>query len=70
MTLDKIQKMVHLPLSEAYLCQDCHSIGNCSVSCPACGSGAVAMMEPWLSERKPPQTAMVVYREQHELMAC
>jgi hypothetical protein len=28
----------HFPLSCAYLCQDCNSIGNSSKQCPACAS--------------------------------
>jgi hypothetical protein len=33
--------MQHIPLTAAYLCQDCNSIGNCSVQCPACASGVL-----------------------------
>ncbi len=33
-----IATMQHIPLAHAYLCQDCNSIGNCSVQCPACAS--------------------------------
>ena len=28
----------HIPLSSAYLCQDCNCIGNCASQCPACAS--------------------------------
>jgi hypothetical protein len=28
----------HFPLSSAYLCQDCNSIGNNANHCPACAS--------------------------------
>src|SRR5579862_2386674 len=28
----------HFPLSNAYLCQDCNSIGNNANQCPACAS--------------------------------
>ena len=28
----------HFPLSSAYLCQDCDSVGDCSTMCPACAS--------------------------------
>jgi hypothetical protein len=31
----------HIPLSSAYLCQDCDSIGNCASYCPACASPVV-----------------------------
>jgi len=28
----------HFPLTSAYLCQDCNSVGNCAMKCPACAS--------------------------------
>ena len=28
----------HIPLTGAYLCQDCNSVGNCAMNCPACAS--------------------------------
>jgi hypothetical protein len=28
----------HIPLTAAYLCQDCDSVGNSSMRCPACAS--------------------------------
>jgi hypothetical protein len=31
----------HIPLSSAYLCQDCNSIGNCARQCPACASSVL-----------------------------
>jgi hypothetical protein len=31
----------HMPLTQAYLCQDCNSIGNCAQHCPACASEAI-----------------------------
>jgi hypothetical protein len=33
--------MQHIPLSAAYLCQDCNSVGNCATQCPACASPAL-----------------------------
>lgn len=33
--------MQHIPLANAYLCQDCNAVGNCSVQCPACASEAL-----------------------------
>lgn len=35
MTFDALQ---HIPLNEAYLCQDCDAVGNNSAQCPACAS--------------------------------
>lgn len=34
-------KMQHIPLSSAYLCQDCDSVGNCAWQCPACASSVL-----------------------------
>jgi hypothetical protein len=28
----------HIPLTAAYLCQDCDSVGNSAMRCPACAS--------------------------------
>jgi hypothetical protein len=36
-----IVTMQHMPLTRAYLCQDCNCIGNCAVQCPACASHAL-----------------------------
>jgi ferredoxin len=33
--------MQHIPLSSAYLCQDCNSVGNCARQCPACASSVL-----------------------------
>ncbi len=33
--------MQHMPLTRAYLCQDCNCVGNCAEQCPACASHAL-----------------------------
>jgi hypothetical protein len=33
--------MQHMPLTSAYLCADCHCVGNCASHCRACASGAL-----------------------------
>jgi len=33
--------MQHIPLSTAYLCQDCSVVGNCPHQCPACASSVL-----------------------------
>lgn len=38
MTCDTRQ---YIPLTRAYLCQDCDCVGNSSVQCPACASGVL-----------------------------
>jgi hypothetical protein len=37
----KFDTMQHIPLSSAYLCQDCGCIGNCATQCPACASSVL-----------------------------
>ena len=37
----KFLSMQHMPLTRAYLCQDCNCIGNCAEQCPACASEAL-----------------------------
>jgi hypothetical protein len=41
----------HFPLQYAYLCQDCDSIGNCAVQCPACASQALMDLSTVLDRR-------------------
>jgi len=36
-----IEVMNHIPLNSAYLCQDCDSVGNSAMRCPACASQAL-----------------------------
>jgi hypothetical protein len=31
----------HIPLAKAYLCQDCDSVGDSAMHCPACASPAL-----------------------------
>ena len=33
--------MQHMPLTSAYLCQDCNCVGNSAQQCPACASEAL-----------------------------
>lgn len=55
----------HMPLSAAYLCQDCNSVGNCSSHCPACASGALLALSTVL-DRKP---AAHLVADQHAFAA-
>jgi hypothetical protein len=36
-----ILSMQHMPLTRAYLCEDCNCVGNCAEQCPACASRAL-----------------------------
>jgi len=38
-----------MPLSSAYLCPDCNSIGNCARQCPACASEALLSLSAVLN---------------------
>jgi len=42
----------HIPLANAYLCQDCNCVGNCAKQCPACAS-AVLMGLAGVLDREP-----------------
>ena len=37
----KFVSMQHMPLTSAYLCQDCNCVGNSAMQCPACASTAL-----------------------------
>lgn len=41
MTAQRREDLQHIPLDSAYLCADCHMIGNYARNCPACSSEAV-----------------------------
>lgn len=45
-----------MPLTEAYLCQDCDSVGNSSMQCMACASevllGLAAVLDRNVVEKK------------------
>ncbi len=41
----------HFLLTSAYLCQDCNSVGNSSMSCPACASTALMNLSTVLDRK-------------------
>jgi len=43
--------MQHIPLTSAYLCPNCNTIGNCYSQCPAC-AGAVLIGLATVLDRK------------------
>jgi len=43
---------MHIPLSAAYLCQDCSCVSNCSSQCPACASSVLMGLEPVLNRKQ------------------
>ena len=44
----------HIPLASAYLCQDCNSIGNCAMQCPACASEVLMSLSVVLNREAEP----------------
>ncbi len=42
----------HIPLNSAYLCQDCDSVGNNAMHCPACASGVLMGLARVLNHRR------------------
>ena len=53
--------MQHMPLSSAYLCEDCHCVGNCAEQCPACASAALMCLAVVLNREQPKEKAQVSY---------
>jgi hypothetical protein len=53
--------MQHIPLSTAYLCEDCHCVGNCAEHCPACASTALLCLAGVLNREQPAEAAHVCY---------
>jgi hypothetical protein len=42
----------HFPLTSAYLCQDCATIGNNAMHCPACASDVLMALEGVLNRQQ------------------
>jgi hypothetical protein len=41
-----------IPLSTAFLCQDCNCVSNCYSQCPACASSVLMGLEPILNRKQ------------------
>jgi ferredoxin len=63
-----VVSMQHIPLTHAYLCQDCNSIGNCAQHCPACASEALMGLAGVL-DRKTEEVAQISYTRRAALAA-
>ena len=53
--------MQHMPLSSAYLCEDCHCVGNCAEQCPACASSALMCLAGVLNRQQPIEQTQISY---------
>lgn len=56
-----VVSMQHIPLTHAYLCQDCNSIGNCAQHCPACASEALMGLAGVLNRKTEDAAAQISY---------
>ena len=59
----KFVSMQHMPLTSAYLCQDCNCVGNNAMQCPACASTALMGLAAILNREEElcmPMTSMHV----------
>jgi len=54
--------MQHMPLANAYLCQDCNCVGNCPAQCPACASEALMGLANVLNRKSEERTQIVYSR--------
>lgn len=53
--------MQHMPLSSAYLCEDCHCVGNCAEQCPACASEALMGLAGVLNREQPMERSQISF---------
>jgi hypothetical protein len=47
---------LHIPLTAAYLCQDCNCVSNCSRQCPACASQVLMGLAGVLNREEAPES--------------
>jgi hypothetical protein len=62
--------MQHMPLSTAYLCEDCSCIGNCAEQCPACASLALMGLAGVLNRRQKEEMWQVGRPRPHGLLTA
>ena len=60
---------VHIPLKGAYLCQDCNSVGNCAMQCPACASTVLMNLATVLDREVAAVVSAIEYEYIPEMVA-
>jgi predicted RNA-binding protein with PUA domain len=65
-----LQKLQHIPLKFAYLCQDCNAIGNSSRQCPACASEVLLSLAVVLNREEREATPQSPYVIRRPLLAA
>lgn len=51
--------MIHIPLTSAFLCQDCSCVGNSPRRCPACASEVLMALAPILNRVVPDRLLVI-----------
>ena len=65
-----LQKLLHILLKSAYLCQDCNAIGNSSRQCPACASEVLLSLAVILNREETAATPKSPYVIRRPLLAA
>ena len=60
----------HFPLTSAYLCQDCSSVGNSANHCPACASSVLLSLSGVLNREEKAASQVSRIREWTEAVAA
>jgi hypothetical protein len=59
----KLVSKQHMPLSSAYLCENCHCVGNRAEQCPACASESLMSLAGVLNREQPKKKAQMTYAQ-------
>lgn len=54
-----ISLWTHIPLTQAFFCQDCNAIGNNEQACPACASQSLLPLAGVLNRKEMPRAESV-----------
>jgi hypothetical protein len=58
----------HFPLTSAYLCQDCNSVVNCAMKCPACASTVLLSLSAVLDREVETVVEEIEYEYEYEFV--
>ena len=57
----KFAPIQHMPLYSAYLCEDCHCVGNRAEQCPACASESLMSLAGVLNREQSKESAQITF---------
>lgn len=66
----KFVSMQHMPLTNAYLCQDCNCVGNNAMQCPACASTALMGLAAILNREEEVRMSMTSTHTLFQVLAA